>query len=310
MSRLFSLSYVIVKYKNDENNQDNEKKLDYSVRKDLVSFSSLLDLDEYVQRNFYHSKEVRERYQEEINDFCNNNQRAKDLLTKLKGKSPNRKSFGEISIICKDGNEEYKIPIMYKEGKRLKALIDCLNILKEKIKDNNIVKELYSKKKYLFSPDDLADLKATKYILDGYNGLQDDVKRLESLKTSFYRRLKRFDDEYKYDEEYYYFRCMMDILGLYNGNNKTYANITSYDKDKISKIPKAKVTKKITESHTDIMLYDDEPTSEREEVTVIDSAPEEFKYAFYKALDTGDFDLLYNIYSLEEIEKYTQGKRK
>ena len=105
----------------------------------------------------------------------------------------------------------------------------------------------------------------------------------------------------------------MDYFDFGIGKNKENISVTSVEADKLSEMERNMLYHKLFHGNGEIVKYSEIKTPEREGVEVKDSAPEEFEYIFYKALDTGDFDKLYDMYSIEEIERYTnllEGKRK
>ena len=281
MSKTFNLSYLLDVY--------GKKRID------LISFSSLEELDDYIISNFVTNLDVRKRYKQVIDPF----------YEKVKRGNPS-KWPGNIDIVYDDNGDIMKIPVMYKDGRKIKDIDTCLSIFKEAIHDKLIMKNLMTEKPDVFSDEEKYYYYKAIYYID--YGVNSDKEKYDDFIERFYKRITK-------DERmlYYHFRNMMDYFDFSIGSNKERVRVTFVDELKLSKIEHDKLFHELYHGNGEIIKFSKIKTPEREGVEVIDSAPDDFKYAFYKALDTGDFDTLYNMYSLEEIEKYTnliQGKRK
>lgn len=298
MSKVFNLSYVL-----------DEK---CKKRIDLVSSNRLEELDDFIMSNFTTTDDVREKYKEVIDIFC---QKNKDILEKAKKKGYR----GYVVITYQDGDHVRRIPVMYKDGKKLKNIYECIEIFNENYNKKEIIREIRNKKYDVFTGEELTQLYFARYYLYYLQWTKKDEDDFNKFADMFYKRIignkkgKVKEDDLDLEKLYYHFRYMMDYFPFSTGKNKERVAVTGIKVDKLSEIEKAKVYHELYHGPSDIIKYSEIKTPDREGVEVIDSAPDDFKYAFYKALDTGDFDILYNMYSLEEIERYTnllEGKRK
>ncbi len=284
MKKIFNLSLLL-----------DEKGLN---RIDLASYNTLEELDDFIMSNFVTTEDVRKKYKDAIDIFL---QKNKEFLSKIK-----RKYRGTVVITFEDGNKVRKIPVMYKDSREMKSLEECLDIFEKSYTDKTIIKKIVDGKSSILTGEELDELNYARYYLYYTKWGSDDKKAFDSFTKMFYKRITRSNDLY------YQFRYMMDYFDFGIGSNKTRVQITGVESDKLSPIERSQIYHKLYHT-TEIVKYSEIKTPEREGVEVLDSAPEEFKYVFYKALDTGDFDTLYNMYSIEEIEKYTnliKGKRK
>jgi hypothetical protein len=295
MSRTYNLSYIVDK---DGNN-----------RIDLISFSHLEELDDFIMSNFVTTDDVRAKYKEVIDIF---NQKNKAIFDNAK----NSGYRGSIVVTYQDGNTLRRIPVMYKDGKKMKDVHECFQLFNELYNNKYIIREIKTRKSSVFSGDELSRLKKAKYYLEYTQWGSDDVDNFNDFAEMFYKRVvgakkeKVIEEDLDWEDLYYHFRYMMDYFPFTIGENKEHVRVTYVDVDKLSKIERDKIYHSLYHEGKEIIKYSEIKTPDREGVEVVDSAPDEFKYVFYKALDTGDFDTLYNMYSLEEIEKYTKGKRK
>ena len=265
-------------------------------RIDLASFSNLEELDDFIMSNFTTTEDVRTKYKEVIDIFF---QKNADFFKKIK-----RKYRGSVVITYDDGNKVRRIPVMYKDGRRLKDLEECLNIFEESYLNKEIIREIKKYKPDIFTGEEIGRLNRARYFLYYQQYSADDMKEFGAFARMFRKRILNTETLY------YHFRYMMDYFDFSIGENKTNVMVTEVKTDKLSDIEKSKIYHSLYHGNGEIVKFSEIKTPEREGIEVVDNAPEEFKYAFYKALDTGDFDILYNLYSIEEIEKYTRGKRK
>ena len=265
-------------------------------RIDLASFSNLEELDDFIMSNFTNTEDVRTKYKEVIDIFF---QKNADFFKKIK-----RKYRGSVVITYDDGNKVRRIPVMYKDGRRLKDLEECLNIFEESYLSKETIREIKKYKPDIFTGEEIGRLNRARYFLYYQQYSADDMKEFGAFARMFRKRILNTETLY------YHFRYMMDYFDFSIGENKTNVMVTEVKTDKLSDIEKSKIYHSLYHGNGEIVKFSEIKTPEREGIEVVDNAPEEFKYAFYKALDTGDFDILYNLYSIEEIEKYTRGKRK
>ena len=287
MGKVFNLSYVVDK--------------DGKKRVDLASFNTLEELDDFIVSNFTTTEDVRYKYKEVIDIF-----REKNKATFENSKNPGYRA--SIVITYEDGKDVRRIPVMYKDGRKMKSIEECKEIFTKLYTDKIIIKDIRDNKKSIFTSEEMDYLYFARYYLDYQQWGSRDEQAFQSFADRFYKRIiTKSKDEH---ELYYHFRYMMDYFPFSIGENKEHIVITDIEADKLSQIERNKIYHDLYHGGKEIIKYSEVKTPDREGVEVESWAPEEFKYAFYKALDTGDFDLLYNTYSLEEIEKYTHGKRK
>ena len=279
MSKTFNLSLVL-----DEKGKN---------RIDLVTTDNLSELDDFIMSNFVTTKDVREKYKEAIDIFY---QKNKELMATFK-----RKWRGSVVIVYDDNGVLTKIPMMYKDGRTIKSLNECLEIFNLTIHDKKKMKYLVDNKPGIFTGEELNYFYRANYYVNYTQYTKKDKKAYEDFIDLFQKRMTICDDE----TLYCHFRSLMDYFDFGIGKNKEYVKVTSVEADKLSEMEKDMLYHKLFHGNGEIVKYSEIKTPEREGVEVLDSAPEEFEYVFYKALDTGDFDKLYDMYSIEEIEKYT-----
>ena len=284
MKKIFNLSLLL-----------DEKGLN---RIDLASYSNLEELDDFIMSNFTTTEDVREKYKGVIEIFF---QKNKEFLSKIK-----RKYRGSVVITYEDGNRVRKIPVMYKDGRKLKDLEECLNIFEASYTDKRIIREIKDNKPSVFTGEELSELNRARYFLYYQQWGSDDKKAFNEFARIFRKRILNTETIY------YHFRYMMDYFDFSIGENKTNIQVTSVEADKLSEIEKNRIYHDLFHGNGEIVKYGDIKTPESEGVEVLDSAPDEFKYVFERALETGDFDKLYDMYSIEDIDRWTnlhKGKR-
>lgn len=287
MSKTFNLSLVL-----DEKGKN---------RIDLVTSDNLVELDDFIMSNFITTKDVREKYKEAIDIFYQKNKKLMESFT--------RKWKGAVVIIYDDNGVLTKIPVMYKDGRNIKSLDECVKIFNLTIHDKYKMKYLVENKPGIFTGEELSYFYKANYYVNYTQYTKEDKRAYEFFIDLFHKRITICDDE----KLYYHFRSLMDYFDFGIGKNKENIRVTSVEADKLSEMERNMLYHKLFHGNGEIVKYSEIKTPEREGVEVKDSAPEEFEYIFYKALDTGDFDKLYDMYSIEEIERYTnllEGKRK
>ena len=274
----------------------------------LMGFNKLSDLDKYVQEHFLSTVDVRREFEEDISEFCLDNREFIEEENKRNKRNWTGMiviTFPEYKKNSETGQNELKIiklPMLYKNGKQLKSKEECLNILREKFKDKEIVKEIRDSRWFLISDNEKRYLNKARHFIDGYQHDRDEEKNFYDFGYVFCRRLEVL----KEDVAYYYLRCLGNICDLYEGKNKTQVQVTSVKKEKVKKLSKVTVVRKLTKEMKNELAKISE-----EEVEFTDVAPDEFKFVYLKARETGDYDTLYNMYSIDEIDRYViQGKRK
>lgn len=287
MSKTFNLSLIL-----DEKGKN---------RIDLVTTHNLVELDDFIMSNFITTKDVRAKYKEAIDIFYQKNKKLMESFT--------RKWKGSVVIIYDDNGKLTKIPVMYKDGRNIKSLNECLEIFNLTIHDKKKMKYLVDNKPGVFTGEELSYFYRANYYVNYTQYTKKDKKAYEDFIDLFHKRITICDDE----TLYYHFRSLMDYFDFSIGKNKECVKVTSVDADKLSEMERNMLYHKLFHGNGEIVKYSEIKTPLGEGVEVIDEAPEEFKYIYYKALDTGDFDKLYDMYSIDEIEKYTnllEGKRK
>lgn len=191
MNRIFHLAFLL--------DRDGYKRID------LVSFDKLSKLDQFIIERFRNNKDVREKYSQDISEFCLDNMN----FIKQENKKNKRNWTGSIAIICDERNNDdqceklYKIPIIYQNDKKLLSKENCLYKIKDNLKNKEIVKKIFEEKRYLLS-DYEKDL-----LIKNYS--RSDDKYLKSFIGNFYNRLKRMPSD---ELLYFYCRHLMHICSL------------------------------------------------------------------------------------------------
>lgn len=116
---------------------------DANIRKiDLITFPSLEELDSYTI-SFSNSSAIRNRYSKEIQEYLRKNI---EYLTNQKQKE------GRIVITYLDNYNNIRyFPIIYKNEQELLKVDKTLKIIKDKLTDDNILKDILVRKSYLLS---------------------------------------------------------------------------------------------------------------------------------------------------------------
>lgn len=111
-------------------------------KKDLITFPSLEELDSYTI-SFSNSSEIRNKYSKEIQEYLRKNI---EYLTNQKQKE------GRIVITYLDNYNNIRyFPIIYSNEQELLNIDKTLKIIKDKLTDNNILKDILVRKSYLLS---------------------------------------------------------------------------------------------------------------------------------------------------------------
>lgn len=116
---------------------------DANIRKiDLITFPSLEELDSYTI-SFSNSSEIRNKYSKEIQEYLRKNI---VYLTNQKQKE------GRIVITYLDNYNNIRyFPIIYSNEQELLNIDKTLKIIKDKLNDDNILKDILVRKSYLLS---------------------------------------------------------------------------------------------------------------------------------------------------------------
>ena len=111
-------------------------------KKDLITFPSLEELDSYTI-SFSNSSEIRNKYSKEIQEYLRKNI---IYLTNQKQKE------GRIVITYLDNYNNIRyFPIIYSNEQELLNIDKTLKIIKDKLNDDNILKDILVRKSYLLS---------------------------------------------------------------------------------------------------------------------------------------------------------------
>ena len=111
-------------------------------KKDLITFPSLEELDSYTI-SFSNSSEIRNKYSKEIQEYLRKNI---VYLTNQKQKE------GRIVITYLDNYNNIRyFPIIYSNEQELLKVDKTLKIIKDKLTDDNILKDILVRKSYLLS---------------------------------------------------------------------------------------------------------------------------------------------------------------
>ena len=249
-----------------------------AISKTLKTFKSLYEMDDFLS-NFHDSNDVREYFFDEINEF---------LKTK--------EATEYLNVSSKDGRERNGYVTCYQEYKyhrvgKIMALYDN-KIIKdnlyetfiESLKDDKVLKNIYKRKFFLIP---------TEY-------LKDELRRIvfnKGGKTPFIRGFVSYIKNLDEENRYIYFRSLCDICNLLQ-NKKT--------KSKVSiKIVNVSNIKGINEYQLVKENNFEEISSDEFKYNLRDDAPEYFEDLFYKAIRDNDFEKLFNEFTSEEIDLYS-----
>ena len=121
---------------------------------DLITSNSLYKLDEYIKTHFYSSSDVRKAYADDISEFALHNMK----IIQEENKRNHHNRTGEIVILEKSYHDDkledvQKIKVIF-QGYELPKRKNCVFKIREKLADDEILKELYSRKRYLLSPNE------------------------------------------------------------------------------------------------------------------------------------------------------------
>ena len=238
----------------------------------LVSFDSLIKLDDFIIKRFKNSHDVRDKYNDIIGEFCLDNME----YIKEENIRNKRNWTGSIVIICeeRDNRDEiesfHKISVLYQNSKKLLSRDECLKKIKKELDNSKIINEILSRKRFLLSRNEIDLL-----LLDKNRG---DDKYKKSFIGNFMTRIKNLDD----DLLYYYCRSLMNICHLTsNSIETTFGKIDNIDYD---------------------MPID----------TTLQDKPEAYSNDVYfnTLIEENKDEELFNFYDLDEIEKYSNRIKK
>ena len=177
-----------------------EKKLEYPVnirKKDLITFPSLEELDSYTI-SFSNSSEIRNKYSKEIQEYLRKNI---IYLTNQKQKE------GRIVITYLDNYNNIRyFPIIYKNEQELLNVDKTLKIIKDKLNDDNVLKDISVRKSYLLSRNE-------KDLLNIYFSTNN-LKYKKDFIIFFINRL------YSSKNKYLYVRSLLNVCKLMDKKEK------------------------------------------------------------------------------------------
>ncbi len=197
-NRVFSLSFIL--------DRDGYNSLD------LVSFTTLHELDVFIKNHFINRESIMERYNDEIAEFCLGNMN----FIQKENKRNKRNWTGSIVIICDYITNDdkvaffHKIPMIYQEDKNLLSKNDCLKRIEQSLKeDDNLLNRMLNEKGYVLTDNEQHLIR--NYFKYGYSKYKDEAIQF------FIKRLKKKN----IDDIYYYCRTLANLFGLYSNFIKT-----------------------------------------------------------------------------------------
>lgn len=178
----------------------------YENREDLYTTASLEELDDYLKQ-FNDHHEIRNLYRDQIQEFLLDN---KEYI-KMTEEKNNRLNNGRICITFLDHHKIMRsIAIIYKNDGNLLPKKNCLRKIIEELKNDDILKELYLRKKYLLTRNEIDLLRNYFLFPVSYRKYKDIMIK------SFVGRIKYYPEE----RSYLYLRSLMNICGLQEKKEK------------------------------------------------------------------------------------------
>ena len=166
-------------------------------KKDLITFPSLEELDSYTI-SFSNSSEIRNKYSKEIQEYLRKNI---IYLTNQKQKE------GRIVITYLDNYNNIRyFPIIYKNEQELLNVDKTLKIIKDKLNDDNVLKDISVRKSYLLSRNE-------KDLLNIYFSTNN-LKYKKDFIIFFINRL------YSSKNKYLYVRSLLNVCKLMDKKEK------------------------------------------------------------------------------------------
>ena len=168
----------------------------------LECMDDLEEMDKFIFLNFRDRQDVIRLYDSKIGEFCLDNM---DYI-KQENIRNNHDRLGSVSLFCKYQNNygtfTYKIPIIYRNDKRLLPDEQCIKEIEKSLANDDKLKKLKNEKKYLLSKNELD-------LINLYFNNHDERRRKEFI-YYFINRLVRMNDEKKY----FFFRSLMNVCNL------------------------------------------------------------------------------------------------
>lgn len=234
-------------------------------RQDLYKTNTLKEMDDYLL-NFKDHLEVRDKYSIDISEFLLDNMK----YIRENEKKNNRENNGRICITYIGKNNEIRMfPIIYRNSPKLLKKDEALHKIKKVLSNNETkLKELYDRKRYLLSGYE-CDL------IRDYLDYPVSYKRFKYIFINdFISRLSNLSD----DKLYMYLRSLMNLCEL--------------------KSNKRIIVTKYGDINTNMESINQDGVLNKEG---LDNCNDDL---FIKLYSEEDYDNLYNLYDLEEMEKY------
>lgn len=182
----FSLSIVL-----DKNGRN---------RQDLYKTSTLKELDDYLL-SFKNHLEIRDKYLDDVSEFLLDNMN----YIRENEKKNKRVNNGRICITYIGKNNEIRMfPIIYRDDPKLMSRDNCLRKIKREFNDDDKLRELINRKRYLLSDHEIGLI--TNYLM--YHVSYKKYKRI--FINDFISRLTGLSD----DKLYMYLRSLMNLCDL------------------------------------------------------------------------------------------------
>lgn len=247
----------------------------------LIISRSLYKLDQYISKNYRGREDVKNAFDQKIGEFCLRN------MKRIQYENNNNR-FGDIVILEKTYNEKgkivniEKIKLIYKNH-FLPARRTCISKIKKILQNDKKLFELRERKYYLLSQNEID-------LIDKYErrGLKKDK---DAAISCFISRIKTA----KSHEAYYYCRSLSNLCDLIQEKVKTSKGCI---KNISKKIPDGKIK------------LESKPENYPSEFIDVDDILKNDEFSYLETLiDEENDEELYNLYSLEEIEKKKEGKK-
>ena len=250
---------------------------DGKLNEDLIISNSLYKLDEYIKNNFNSHRDVRKKYDSLIGEFCLDNMDR--IINENMRNEDNR--TGNIVILEKDYNEKdelvgiKRIKVIYGNSELL-SRSGCIKKIKKELEKDNKLKKLRKDKAYLLSKNEMD-------LIDSYFNYHNNKRKSSAIAFL----TKRIEEESSV-MAYYDCRCLARLCNLVRSVVKTSKVTIKNISDGIPK--RIEVVKENT--HTKMVDSDD--------LLKVDY--------FDTLIEQGDDEELYNLYSIDEIQK-RKGRR-
>ncbi len=251
----------------------------------LKEFKTLKEMDEFVSK-FKDSDEIREYFINEINAYLQTKE-AKEYFDMPSKKERN----GNIVCYHAFPYKSRLVCALY-DGNALMGR-GIYTKLDESLNDINVLKEIYNDKFYLLRSQFLKD---ELYRIINFNGGK------TAFKKEFISRIHKLDE----DESYAYLRSLCETCDLLvKKREKKTVNVKVVNVSKIKGLSEYKLVKQ-----TELEIVNSNINENEFQFIAYDDAPDYFKDIFYKAIENNDFDILFNLFSSEEIDLYSNYYKK